>query len=172
MALTLTPTPEVTLGLARKKKYPIQLKDGTIVELDLWPKIFGVNPSTGKDWYKPNERAALVTEAFRRQYKMPPKEFVSGFLSHLAHGATLGTSDEMAGVLEGMFTSAPWVSEDDRERGPQDAIDRQRTTLQKFSMKYPYISMFTETAVRRFPLYWMFFSEPEVLFLYHLLRVH
>lgn len=152
MALTLTPTPEVTLGLARKKKYPIQLKDGTIVELDLWPKIFGVNPSTGKDWYKPNERAALVTEAFRRQYKMPPKEFVSGFLSHLAHGATLGTSDEMAGVLEGMFTSAPWVSEDDRERGPQDAIDRQRTTLQKFSMKYPYISMFTETAGATIPI--------------------
>jgi len=136
--LTISEPHEVTIGPVIKKKYPITLRDGQVVELEMWPEVMS-------DKYKPHQRAALVQEAFKRQYKMGPLEIGAGILAFLAQGGSLGTSDEMAGFVEGVL----------RNEGPEGvgtAIDRHRTVMDKFSMKYPYLAVGATTVGAMIPV--------------------
>lgn len=113
------------------KKHVLTLRDGTPISLELPFETFELK-SNGKPHYNNSERAGMVQEAFRRQYEMSFGEIMQGTLAHIAGGASLGTSDEMAGFVEGFLSGPEAVG---------SAIDRQRTVLQKLSLKYPYLAM-------------------------------
>ena len=112
-----------------KVKYPITMRDGQVVELELWPEVMS-------NAYSADERAALIRESFKRQYKMSGAEMAAGLLAHVAQGGSLGTSDEMVGFLGG-FLSGP--------EGVEKGIASQRAVLDKFALKYPYLTTGAQT---------------------------
>ena len=142
---TLSEQPTVTTGRGeqeRKKKIevPIILRDGSKINVMVWDDI--LDP----DKFNEDQRQELFLEEFRRQYKMPPFEIASGILAHLAQGASLASSDEIAGFVEGVI----------RNEGPEgvsSAIDRQRTVLDKLAMKYPYIATAATTTGTALPVF-------------------
>ena len=129
------------LGLARRRPVDVVLRDGRVIKLLLHPEVIKAEGSPFTD----QQRSAITREALRRQYDMSWGEIAGGVAAHIASGGSLGTTDEIAGTIQGFMTGA-------NPEAVEKGIAHQRGLLDMLSLKYPYLAIGAETVGAALPV--------------------
>ena len=129
------------LGKERRRPVDVVLRDGRTIKLLLYPEVFKAEGSPFTD----QQRSAITREALRRQYDMSWGEIAGGVAAHVASGGSLGTTDEIAGTIQGFMSG-----------GDPEAVKKgvayQRGLLDMLSLKYPYLAIGAETVGAALPV--------------------
>ena len=129
------------LGKERRRPVDVVLRDGRVIKLLLYPEVFKAEGSPFTD----QQRSAITREALRRQYDMSWGEIAGGVAAHIASGGSLGTTDEIAGTIQGIMSGG-------QPEAVKKGIAYQRGLLDMLSLKYPYLAIGAETVGASLPV--------------------